>query len=235
MGNHRRCGFSKEREINGKDRRNRNIKQRRAERDTKRSKTKQKLYLLWKQNTLNKQPKKRVVEFKSWLWILKCISFKTWAFSPLLFWEQSCIWVCHVMGKETRVVTSLQRTITGNHRQQRGSDSFMKLFYEIVLFLRFSRYHLLKEVTVKQSTFKVIIRRVSYWKGWHHLHTCTSCQSKHVTFFLSSVPRIPWAFAMTEVCGMILCYIWLLVLLLHKHRYLSYLKLQDWNCFDYLT
>uniref|UniRef100_A0A8C2S1I9 Sphingomyelin synthase-related protein 1 n=1 Tax=Capra hircus TaxID=9925 RepID=A0A8C2S1I9_CAPHI len=36
--------------------------------------------------------------------------------------------------------------------------------------------------------------------------------------FLDSVPRIPWAFAMTEVCGMILCYIWLLVLLLHKHR-----------------
>ncbi|XP_074089008.1 sphingomyelin synthase-related protein 1 isoform X2 [Macrotis lagotis] len=36
--------------------------------------------------------------------------------------------------------------------------------------------------------------------------------------FLDSVPRIPWAFAMTEVCGVILCYIWLLVLLLHKHR-----------------
>ncbi|XP_047558279.1 sphingomyelin synthase-related protein 1 isoform X4 [Lutra lutra] len=39
--------------------------------------------------------------------------------------------------------------------------------------------------------------------------------------FLDSVPRIPWAFAMTEVCGMILCYIWLLVLLLHKHRYMA--------------
>ena len=109
-----------------------------------------------------------------------------------------------------------------NHRHQRGSNSFIKLFYEIVFFLRFSRYHRLKEVTVKENTFKVIIRRVSYWKGWHHSHTCTSCQSKNVTFFLSSVPRIPWAFAMTEVCGMILCYIWLLVLLLHKHRYLSY-------------
>ncbi|XP_070608122.1 sphingomyelin synthase-related protein 1 [Erythrolamprus reginae] len=36
--------------------------------------------------------------------------------------------------------------------------------------------------------------------------------------FLDSVPRIPWAFAMTEVCGVILCYIWLLVLLLHRHR-----------------
>ncbi|KAI1236422.1 Sphingomyelin synthase-related protein 1, partial [Lamprotornis superbus] len=36
--------------------------------------------------------------------------------------------------------------------------------------------------------------------------------------FLDSVPRIPWAFAMTEVCGVILCYIWLVVLLLHKHR-----------------
>lgn len=45
---------------------------------------------------------------------------------------------------------------------------------------------------------------------------------QNVIFFCSSVPRIPWAFAMTELCGMILCYIWLLVLLLHKHRYLSY-------------
>nr|XP_028584355.1 sphingomyelin synthase-related protein 1 [Podarcis muralis] len=36
--------------------------------------------------------------------------------------------------------------------------------------------------------------------------------------FLDSVPRIPWAFAMTEVCGVVLCYIWLLVLLLHRHR-----------------
>ncbi|MEE6515900.1 hypothetical protein FKM82_025018 [Ascaphus truei] len=36
--------------------------------------------------------------------------------------------------------------------------------------------------------------------------------------FLDSVPRIPWAFAMTEMCGVVLCYIWLLVLLLHKHR-----------------
>uniref|UniRef100_A0A8B9JHQ9 Sphingomyelin synthase-related protein 1 n=1 Tax=Astyanax mexicanus TaxID=7994 RepID=A0A8B9JHQ9_ASTMX len=33
-----------------------------------------------------------------------------------------------------------------------------------------------------------------------------------------SVPRIPWAFAMAEACGLILCNIWLLVLLLHKHR-----------------
>ncbi|KAJ8361629.1 hypothetical protein SKAU_G00181540 [Synaphobranchus kaupii] len=36
--------------------------------------------------------------------------------------------------------------------------------------------------------------------------------------FLDSVPRIPWAFAMAETCGLILCSIWLLVLLLHKHR-----------------
>ncbi|PKU29757.1 sphingomyelin synthase-related protein 1 [Limosa lapponica baueri] len=43
--------------------------------------------------------------------------------------------------------------------------------------------------------------------------------------FLDSVPRIPWAFAMTEVCGVILCYIWLLVLLLHKHRYAKELEL----------
>ncbi|XP_026989788.2 sphingomyelin synthase-related protein 1 isoform X2 [Tachysurus fulvidraco] len=36
--------------------------------------------------------------------------------------------------------------------------------------------------------------------------------------FLDSVPRIPWAFAMAEACGVILCGIWLIVLLLHKHR-----------------
>lgn len=34
-----------------------------------------------------------------------------------------------------------------------------------------------------------------------------------------SVPRIPWAFAMAEACGLILCYMFLLILLLHKHRY----------------
>lgn len=36
--------------------------------------------------------------------------------------------------------------------------------------------------------------------------------------FSYSVPRIPWAFAMAEASGVILCNIWLLVLLLHKHR-----------------
>ncbi|XP_036402567.1 sphingomyelin synthase-related protein 1-like isoform X2 [Megalops cyprinoides] len=36
--------------------------------------------------------------------------------------------------------------------------------------------------------------------------------------FLDSVPRIPWAFAMAEACGLVLLIIWLLVLLLHKHR-----------------
>ena len=35
---------------------------------------------------------------------------------------------------------------------------------------------------------------------------------------VTSVPRIPWAFAMAEACGVILCNIWLVVLLLHKHR-----------------
>ncbi|XP_053094384.1 sphingomyelin synthase-related protein 1 [Pangasianodon hypophthalmus] len=36
--------------------------------------------------------------------------------------------------------------------------------------------------------------------------------------FLDSVPRIPWAFAMAEACGVVLCSVWLIVLLLHKHR-----------------
>lgn len=36
--------------------------------------------------------------------------------------------------------------------------------------------------------------------------------------FLDSVPRIPWAFSMAEACALVLCYILLLILLLHKHR-----------------
>lgn len=36
--------------------------------------------------------------------------------------------------------------------------------------------------------------------------------------YSDSVPRIPWAFAMAEACGLILCYMFLLILLLHKHR-----------------
>ncbi|KAJ3610262.1 hypothetical protein NHX12_022356 [Muraenolepis orangiensis] len=43
--------------------------------------------------------------------------------------------------------------------------------------------------------------------------------------FLDSVPRIPWAFAMAEACGMILCYIILLILLLHKHRSILFRRL----------
>lgn len=66
---------------------------------------------------------------------------------------------------------------------------------------------------------------MSYWKEWCHLYAIL--QPK-INFFCSSVPRIPWAFAMTEVCGMILCYIWILVLLLHKHRYFTSLK--HWKC-----
>ncbi|XP_049591673.1 sphingomyelin synthase-related protein 1 isoform X1 [Syngnathus scovelli] len=36
--------------------------------------------------------------------------------------------------------------------------------------------------------------------------------------FLDSVPRIPWAFAMAETCGLILCSMLMFILLLHKHR-----------------
>ncbi|XP_068579639.1 sphingomyelin synthase-related protein 1 [Cebidichthys violaceus] len=43
--------------------------------------------------------------------------------------------------------------------------------------------------------------------------------------FLDSVPRIPWAFAMAEACGLILCYMCLLVLLLHKHRSIIFRRL----------
>ncbi|XP_056465554.1 sphingomyelin synthase-related protein 1-like [Gadus chalcogrammus] len=43
--------------------------------------------------------------------------------------------------------------------------------------------------------------------------------------FLDSVPRIPWAFAMAEACGLILCYIILLILILHKHRSILFRRL----------
>ncbi|XP_048123236.1 sphingomyelin synthase-related protein 1-like isoform X1 [Alosa alosa] len=43
--------------------------------------------------------------------------------------------------------------------------------------------------------------------------------------FLDSVPRIPWAFAMAEVCGLTLGTMWILVLLLHKHRSILFRRL----------
>ncbi|KAF7646586.1 hypothetical protein LDENG_00185110 [Lucifuga dentata] len=43
--------------------------------------------------------------------------------------------------------------------------------------------------------------------------------------FLDSIPRIPWAFAMAEACGLILCYMFLLILLLHKHRSILFRRL----------
>ncbi|KAM6915969.1 sphingomyelin synthase-related protein 1-like isoform 1-T2 [Xenentodon cancila] len=43
--------------------------------------------------------------------------------------------------------------------------------------------------------------------------------------FLDSVPRIPWAFAIAEACGIILCYMFLLILLLHKHRSILFRRL----------
>ena len=43
--------------------------------------------------------------------------------------------------------------------------------------------------------------------------------------FLDNVPHIPWAFHMCEVTGTILLFIWLIVLMFHKHRYLSVLEL----------
>ncbi|KAK5882343.1 hypothetical protein CesoFtcFv8_020940 [Champsocephalus esox] len=43
--------------------------------------------------------------------------------------------------------------------------------------------------------------------------------------FLDSVPRIPWAFAMAEACGVILCYMFILILLLHRHRSILFRRL----------
>lgn len=43
--------------------------------------------------------------------------------------------------------------------------------------------------------------------------------------FLDSVPRIPWAFVMAEACGLILCYMFMLILLLHKHRSILFRRL----------
>ncbi|XP_016141041.1 sphingomyelin synthase-related protein 1-like [Sinocyclocheilus grahami] len=56
---------------------------------------------------------------------------------------------------------------------------------------------------------------------WRKIMFCWLCLSlSPFTCFSSpsSVPRIPWAFTMAEACGVILCSVWLLVLLLHKHR-----------------
>ncbi|XP_065153447.1 sphingomyelin synthase-related protein 1 [Paramisgurnus dabryanus] len=43
--------------------------------------------------------------------------------------------------------------------------------------------------------------------------------------FLDSVPRIPWAFAMAEACGVVLGFLLLLVLLMHKHRSILFRRL----------
>ncbi|KAG7258739.1 hypothetical protein CRUP_018139 [Coryphaenoides rupestris] len=54
----------------------------------------------------------------------------------------------------------------------------------------------------------------------------TVMSSVYVMFvFGFTVPRIPWAFAMAEACGLILCYIFLLILLLHKHRSILFRRL----------
>jgi len=37
---------------------------------------------------------------------------------------------------------------------------------------------------------------------------------------LDNVPHIPWAFEMTELCGMTLLAIWLLMIMFHKHRWI---------------
>lgn len=36
--------------------------------------------------------------------------------------------------------------------------------------------------------------------------------------FLDNVPHIPWAFHMCELTGTLLLFIWLTVLMFHKHR-----------------
>lgn len=38
--------------------------------------------------------------------------------------------------------------------------------------------------------------------------------------FLDNVPLIPYAFKLAEMCGLCLCIIWMIILLLHKHRYI---------------
>ena len=37
---------------------------------------------------------------------------------------------------------------------------------------------------------------------------------------LDNVPHIPWAFEMTELTGMTLLLIWLLMIVFHKHRWI---------------
>lgn len=38
--------------------------------------------------------------------------------------------------------------------------------------------------------------------------------------FLDNVPYIPWAFHMCELTGTVLCFVWLAVLVFHKHRFI---------------
>lgn len=38
--------------------------------------------------------------------------------------------------------------------------------------------------------------------------------------FLDNVPYIPWAFHMCELTGTVLCFVWLTVLVFHKHRFI---------------
>lgn len=37
--------------------------------------------------------------------------------------------------------------------------------------------------------------------------------------FLDNIPLIPYAFKLTEYCGVTLMAVWIVILLFHKHRY----------------
>lgn len=68
--------------------------------------------------------------------------------------------------------------------------------YEKGFFPSFSKYHLLKEVKVIKSNFKVVIRRESYWKGWsHYVHillVSSKCNFFSLPAFLESHGLLPW-------------------------------------------
>ena len=37
--------------------------------------------------------------------------------------------------------------------------------------------------------------------------------------FLDNIPLIPYAFKLAELCGLLLCFLFVLIIIFHKHRY----------------
>lgn len=104
-----------------------------------------------------------------------------------------------------------------NKPEKNVKDDYPKSWY---LFekLKILRFH----TQTEPECFEIFIDKCNSFSTYLSINVEPLIRiSALISNFLSlshSVPRIPWAFAMAEACGVILCNIWLLVLLLHKHR-----------------